>query len=115
MERLQQKCGICGTVYEGDFYELRKYFTTSKRHKNGLDPRCKECKKEISKKYRVSRAGDEVYREKYKDTNNRRLVYAKYINSQVKNMATEDINKAIKVLENRLKELKEENKRRFKS
>ena len=49
MERLQQKCSICGTVYEGDFYELRKYFTTSKRHKNGLDPRCKECKKKYLK------------------------------------------------------------------
>ena len=46
MERLQQKCSVCGTVYKGDFYELRKYFTTSKRHKNGLDPRCKELKKE---------------------------------------------------------------------
>ena len=52
MERLQQKCSVCGTVYEGDFYELRKYFTTSKRHKNGLDPRCKECKKENKRRFK---------------------------------------------------------------
>lgn len=112
MERLKQNCIICGSTYEGDFYELRKYFTTSKKNKNGLDPRCKQCKKEISKKYRVSRAGDKAYQEKYRATNNRREAYAKYVNRQVEHMATDDINKAIEVLGVRLKELKKEMKRR---
>lgn len=112
MEKLKQKCTSCGVAYEGDFYELRKYFTTNKKGRNGLDPRCKKCKREISKKYRVSRSGDEAYQEKYKENNNRRLAFAKYGNSRVENMATEDISVAIEVLENRLKELKREMKRR---
>lgn len=113
MEKLKQQCSICGVVHEGDFYELRKYFTTSKRAKSGLDSRCKKCKKEISKKYRVSRVGDEAFREKYKESNNRRLLFAKYANTKVENMTTEDINKAIEALEKRLVELKEEKTKRL--
>lgn len=107
MEQLEQKCSICGSVHKGDFYELRKYFTTSKRAKNGLDPRCKECKKKISKKYRVKIDSD-----KYKDTKERKSLFSKYASKQVDRLTTEEIGKAIEVLELRLRELKKEKKKR---
>jgi len=108
MEQITKKCTRCGASHTGDFYELRKYFTTSKRAKHGLDPRCKECKREMAKNYKAN-----CTTEKYKETHNRRNLYNKYINVQVENMVTEDIDKAIEVVENRLKELKREKAKRL--
>lgn len=108
MEKLKQQCSICGVVHKGDFYELRKYFTTSKRAKSGLDSRCKKCKKEISKKYRVKIDSD-----KYKAIKEKKSLFSKYASKQVDRLTTEEIINGIEALEKRLIELREEKVKRL--
>ena len=83
-----------------DYFELRKFFSPSKQNKDGLESRCKVCKKEMAKKYRKSQIG---ISDKYKATNDKR---------NVEHMATEEIEQAILMIQDRLKELKRELKKR---
>ena len=105
-----KKCTNCQTTYEGEnYFELRKFFSPSKLSKDGLETRCKNCKREMAKKYRKSQKG---IGEKYKATNDKRNIASGYINNNVKYMATEEIEQAILMIQDRLKELKRELKKR---
>ena len=115
MEITTVKCSLCGVAHSGDYWHLRQFFTTNKQYKTGLDPRCKECKKEIRKKYAENqKAKYKENKERYKETHERRLLYAKYMNRDLHLMSDSEINDAIGAIENRLKALKEEQQNRKK-
>ena len=105
-----KKCTNCQTTYEGEnYFELRKFFSPSKLSKDGLETRCKNCKREMAKKYRKSQKG---ISEKYKATNDKRNIASSYMSNNVEHMATEEIEQAILMIQDRLKELKRELKKR---
>ena len=105
-----KQCTLCKTTYVGeDYFELRKFFSPSKQNKDGLESRCKVCKKEMAKKYRKSQIG---ISDKYKATNDKRNVASGYMNNNVEHMTTEEIEQAILSVQDRLKELKRELKKR---
>lgn len=107
------KCSMCGAVHSGDYWHLRQFYTTNKKYKTGLDPRCKECKKEIRKKYAENqKAKYKENKERYKATHERRSLYAKYMNRELHLMSDNEISDAIEAIENRLKALKEEQQKR---
>lgn len=113
MELMKIKCTKCGVVHEGDYWHLRQFFTTNKQYKTGLDPRCKECKKVIRKKYvENQKVKYQENPDKYKATKERRSLYAKYMNRELHLMSDHEIIDAIEVIENRLKALKKEQKKR---
>lgn len=115
MELMKLKCSKCGAVHEGDYWHLRQFYTTNKKYKTGLDPRCKECKKEIRKKYAENqRAKYEENKERYKATHERRSLYAKYMNRDLHLLSNDELSDAIEAIENRLKALKEEQQKRKK-
>ena len=104
-----KKCTNCQTTYEGEnYFELRKFFSPSKSNKDRLETRCKDCKKEMAKQYRKSQTDNS----KYKTTIVKRNVASGYINNNVEYMATEEIEQAILSVQDRLKELKRELKKR---
>ena len=107
---ISKRCTMCQTAYEGeDYFELRKFFSPSKQNRDGLESRCKNCKREMAKKYRKSQKG---IGEKYKATNDKRNVASSYMSNNVEHMATEEIEQAILSVQDRLKELKRELKKR---
>ena len=107
---ISKRCTMCQTAYEGeDYFELRKFFSPSKQNKDGLESRCKNCKREMAKKYRKSQKG---ISEKYKATNDKRNIASSYMSNHVEHMATEEIEQAILSVQDRLKELKRELKKR---
>ena len=113
MELMKIKCTKCGAVHSGDYWYLRQFYTTNKKYKTGLDPRCKECKKEIRKKYAENqKAKYKENKERYKETHERRSLYAKYMNRELHLMSDNEISDAIGAIENRLKALKEEQQKR---
>ena len=109
-QMISKRCTMCQTAYEGeDYFELRKFFSPSKQNKDGLESRCKNCKREMAKKYRKSQKG---ISEKYKATNDKRNIASSYMSNNVEHMATEEIEQAILSVQDRLKELKRELKKR---
>ena len=58
---ISKRCTMCQTAYEGeDYFELRKFFSPSKQNKDGLESRCKVCKKEMAKKVLLEAIKPEV-------------------------------------------------------
>lgn len=101
---MEKTCSICKKTYTGsDFYEMRQYFTSSKSTKDGLDSRCKACKREMGKKYR-----DRKYGNDYSESRKQRAIGSGYVNNNPKNMTTLDVENAIKALESRVEVLKQE-------
>ena len=106
---IEKTCSICKNEYRGnDYFDLRKFFSPNKSTKDGLDTRCKECKRKMAEKYRKSFVGDKSYKENYKSTHEKRKIESGYVSNNPSHMTTEEIEKAILVMENRLKELNKE-------
>lgn len=110
---IEKTCSTCKTNFiESNIYDMRKHFSTHKSTRDKLETRCKECKREQAKKY--TNKNREAMQEKYKTTYERRKKEGLYISNNVEHMTTENIDAAIEILQNRLKELKKEQKKRLK-
>lgn len=103
---MEKTCSICKKTYTGEnFYDMRQYFTSNKSTRDGLDTRCKACKRELGRKYRGRDYGNT---NNYAESSKRRALGSGYINNNPRNMTTSDIESAIKALELRVETLKQE-------